>query len=103
MILILTTCPEKDFKKVSNTIIKEKLAGCALKIKVSESDYWWEKKICMEKNEILLIFKTTDKLKNKLLKRLKEIHPYKIPFISQIKHHDVNEEYEKWLSKVTGD
>jgi len=100
MRLILTTCPVNKSKKLVDKILKSKLAGCALNISLSESKFWWKGKISREK-ETLIIFKTTDVLVNKLFKKIKELHPYKVPFIGEVEIKKVNEDYEKWLKEVT--
>jgi periplasmic divalent cation tolerance protein len=97
---VLTTCPAKNSKKLSNEILKLKLAGCALNICLCDSKFWWKGKIDRAK-ENLIIFKTRDDLVEKLFKKIKELHPYKIPFIGEIEIKKVNEEYEKWLKEVT--
>jgi periplasmic divalent cation tolerance protein len=98
---VLTTCPVKNSKKLSDEILKSKLAGCALNICLCDSNFWWKGKIDKAK-ENLIIFKTRDDLVKKLFKKIKELHPYEIPFIGEIELKKVNEEYAKWLKEVTG-
>jgi len=100
MQLILTTCPANESKKITDEILKSKLAGCVLNISLKESKFWWKGKINQEK-EVLLIFKTTNNLVDKLFKKIKELHPYKVPFIGEVDIKKVNEEYEKWLKEAT--
>jgi len=101
MKIVLTTCPSRNSKKITDKILKEKLAACALEID-SKSSYWWGKSICKDEKEKLIIFKTSEKLSKKLMERIKEIHPYSTPFISIIDLEKVNVEYEKWLEDVLG-
>jgi len=82
-----------------NEILKSKLAGCASKVEV-ESKFWWKNKIDEEK-ECLIIFKTRKQLVEKLFERIKEIHPYDVPEIIEIKVEKVYDEYLKWLKNVT--
>jgi len=100
MRLVLTTCPLDKSKKLIEEIVKSKLAGCGLEVCLSESKFWWKGKIDEEK-ETLIIFKTRDGLVEKLFKKIKELHPYDIPFIGEIEIKKVNEEYLEWLKKVT--
>ena len=99
MHLVLTTCPVDKSKKLVDEILKSKLAGCVLKINLSESKFWWKGKINQEK-EILVLFKTTNNLVNKLFEKIKELHPYKVPFIGEVEIKKVNEGYEKWLKEA---
>lgn len=100
MRLVLTTCPVDKSKKLIEEILKLKLAGCGLEVCITESKFWWKGKIDKEK-ETLIIFKTRDVLVEKLFKKIKELHPYEIPFIGEIEVEKVNEEYMKWLKEVT--
>ena len=100
MRLILTTCPVDKSKKMVDEFLKSKLAGCVLNINLKESKFWWKGKINQEK-EVLLMFKTTNNLVDKLFKKIKELHPYKVPFIGEVDIKKVNEEYEKWLKEAT--
>jgi len=100
MRLILTTCPVDKSKKLVDEILRLKLAGCILDVSLSESKFWWKGKINQEK-EVLLVFKTTKDLVDKLFKKIEELHPYEIPFIGEVEIKKVNEEYEKWLKEVT--
>jgi periplasmic divalent cation tolerance protein len=80
-------------------ILKLKLAGCASKLNV-DSKFWWKDKIDEEK-ECLIIFKTRKELVQKLFAKIKEIHPYDVPEIVEIKVKKVNKEYLEWLKNVT--
>jgi periplasmic divalent cation tolerance protein len=99
MRLVLTTCPIDKSEKLVDEVLKSKLAGCALSIP-SKSKFWWKGKIDEEK-ESLIIFKTKKGLIEKLFEKIKELHPYEVPFIAEVKVEKVNEEYLKWLEEVT--
>jgi len=99
MRLVITTCPVDKTEKLIDDILKSKLAGCASKTEV-ESKFWWEGKIDEEK-ESLIIFKTREELVKKLFKKMKEIHPYEVPEIIEIKVEKVYDKYLKWLKDVT--
>ncbi len=99
MRLIITTCPINKSQKLIDEILKSKLAGCASKTEV-DSKFWWKGKIDEEK-ECMIIFKTREELVEKLFKKIKEIHPYKVPEIIEIKVEKVNDGYLKWLKDVT--
>lgn len=102
MRIVLTTCPVKDVEKIRDGILDAKLAGCILNIKMEESKFFYKGKIDCEK-ETLLVFKTRDDLVDKLFEKIKELHPYDVPFIAEIDVERVNKEYEKWLNEVTAD
>jgi periplasmic divalent cation tolerance protein len=97
---VLTTCPIDKSQKLIEEILKSKLAGCVLDVLLAKSKFWWKGEIEEEK-ETLIVFKTRDELVEKLFKKIKELHPYEIPFICEIEVKKVNEEYLKWLKEVT--
>ena len=100
MRLVLTTCPDDKSQKLIDEILKSKLVACVLDVCLSKSKFWWKNEIVEEK-ESLIIFKTRKELVKKLFKKIKELHPYEVPFISEIEVKKVNEEYMKWLKEVT--
>ncbi len=100
MRLVLTTCPVKKSRKLVEEILKSRLAGCVLDVCLFKSKFWWKGKI-KEGKETLIIFKTRKELVNKLFKKIKELHPYEVPFIGELEVKRVNEEYMKWLEEVT--
>jgi periplasmic divalent cation tolerance protein len=99
MRLVITTCPRDKSQKLTDEILKSKLTVCVSKMTI-ESKFWWKGKIDEEK-ESLIIFKTREELVDELFKKIKEIHPYEVPEIIEIKVEKVNGEYLKWLKDIT--
>lgn len=101
MRLILTTVPLGKTEKLKISILKEKLAACVIELGLlTPSKFLWKGKID-EEHESLLVFKTRKELVKKLKKKIKELHPYDVPFIGEIKVDNVNKEYYDWLCKAT--
>jgi periplasmic divalent cation tolerance protein len=98
MRLVITTCPVDKSQKLIDEILRLKLAGCASKTEV-DSKFWWKGKID-EKKESLIIFKTREELVEKLFRKIKKLHPYKVPEIIEIKVEKVDHKYLKWLKGV---
>lgn len=99
MRLVITTCPANKSMKLIDEILKLKLAACANKIEV-DSKFWWKGKID-EERESLIIFKIRKELVEKLFKKIREIHPYEVPEIIEIKVEKSNDEYLKWLESIS--
>jgi len=99
MRLVLTTCQADKGQMLMDEILKLKLAACASKINI-DSKFWWEGKIDKEK-ECLIIFKTRKELVKKLFEKIKEIHPYEVPEIIEIKVEKVYNKYFEWLKNST--
>lgn len=100
MRIVLTTCPVDKSKKLIDEVLKSRLAACANEIELLRSRFWWKGKID-EKRESLIMFKTRKELVQRLFKRIREIHPYEVPEIVELKVGKVYNKYLKWLKDVT--
>ncbi len=98
MIWIYTTCKnKKEAVRISNHLIKNKLAACNNMFPIS-SVYRWKNKIVKDK-EYALIIKTKNGKFNKIKNEIKKIHGYEVPCILKININKVNKEYLSWLNK----
>ena len=78
-ITVFTTVGSKEeAKKISRGLVEKKLAYCVNTIPSIQSTYFWDEKLCVD-NELLLIIKTKEEkflmLKDWILKN----HSYDIP------------------------
>lgn len=96
MQMVLTTLTKEKAKEIKKDVLEQKLAVCVLELD-SNSMFLWKGKI-QEEKEVLLVFKTKNELTKRLIKRLKQIHPYDIPFIG-ILNVKANEEYLAWVDE----
>ncbi len=78
----------------------ERLAACVTVGRAARSFYWWEGKICGEK-ECILFIKTKTSQYRRLEKRIKEIHPYTVPEIIALPIEKGSPEYLGWLDRET--
>lgn len=99
MRIVLTTCPRKDGKRIAKILLDTRLAGCIVELDNCISRFWWKGKI-ERANESLLLIKTNSRCVGALLKKLKRIHPYEVPFIAELPLENVDKEYEKWLESM---
>lgn len=97
-ILYITAKDEKEAKNISKILVTEKLVACT-NIHNITSIYEWNGKLQDDK-EAVIIAKTTDKLTEKIMKRVKEIHSYEIPCILFFPVKG-NKEYVDWVNNVT--
>ena len=98
MVFIYTTCPSvKWAKRISNELIKERLAGCC-NFWQSQSNYWWEDKI-LRGREVALLIKTVKKQVAHAKRLIEKIHPYDVPCIAVLSAKQLNAEYKKWLAR----
>ena len=99
-VVILSTYPnKKSVQKISNELVRSKIAACVNITKIS-SVYSWQGKI-ENTNEYLAIFKTTLKNKTKLKNQIKKTHPYEVPEIAELKLENLNKLYLNWLADST--
>jgi periplasmic divalent cation tolerance protein len=99
-IIVFVTAPKRETKKIINILLTKKLVACVNEIKNIDSYYWWENKICVDK-ESLLIIKTKKMLFKKLLQEIKKVHPYKVPEVISVDIKNGNKEYFDWINSVT--
>ena len=91
-VVILSTYPnKKSVQKISNELVRSKIAACVNITKIS-SVYSWQGKI-ENADEYLAIFKTTQKNITKLKNQIKKTHPYEVPEIAELKLQDLNKPY----------
>ncbi len=96
-ILILSTVSEiKTGKHIAKTLVDEKLAACVNIIPYTKSFYIWEGKT-EEDDEALMIIKTEKDLENKIIQRIKELHPYSLPEIITFNISGGLPEYLNWI------
>jgi len=100
-IVVFITTPQDKAEKLSRKLVEEKLAACVNIVKEVDSIYWWEGKIEKD-SESLLIMKTELGLLGKLVKRVKELHPYDVPEIIALPIIGGNPDYLKWISDSLG-
>lgn len=99
-LVIFVTVPNKYADKIINHLLCNKIVACVNKVDNIKSFYWWENKICKDK-ESLLIMKTKKKLFKKALEAIKKLHPYKVPEIISFEIFQGSKEYLNWIEDTT--
>lgn len=99
-IVVFITTPKNKVNKIVKHLFQYKLVACVNEIENVKSTYFWEGKICNDK-ESLLVIKTKKSLFELLVSEVKKVHPYSVPEIIAIPVIDGNKEYLKWIDDVT--
>lgn len=100
-VVILVTTPTIDeARKIGNALVEEKLIACANIIPQVESIFYWQDKVCNEK-EALMVIKTKKKLIEKIIKRVKALHSYTVPEVIALPIIEGSKDYIKWVKEVT--
>ncbi len=99
-IVYITASSRKEAVTLAKCLVKNRLVACVNILPEVMSWYWWEGKICNEK-EFLLIAKTTARLFTELKEEVKVHHSYEVPEIIFVPIQDGSQKYLDWISDVT--
>jgi periplasmic divalent cation tolerance protein len=92
------TFPSKsEARNVVLALFQEELIACANIIDGVESYFVWEDGI-QQANEVSVIFKTTAKNEDKIIRLVKEMHSYEVPCIVFTSIDHGNPDFMKWVS-----
>jgi periplasmic divalent cation tolerance protein len=95
---VLITAPSaKEAAKVSDVLLKEKLAACVNVVPGVSSRYWWKGRI-ESAREHLLIAKTLRRKLPALVRRVKAVHPYSVPEVVSLSVGAGNPDYLRWIA-----
>ena len=94
-----TFASEEQAQVVINKVIEEKLAAC-IQVMNIKSHYMWEGSVCHD-DEVLVLFKTTWELYQKLEQRIKDLHSYDTPEILAVDIEKGYKGYLDWIDEVT--
>ena len=78
VVLVLTTAPLDEGRRLADRLLEERLCACANLVGPVVSRYRWQGKI-EEGNELLLVLKTRRDRADALMARLRELHSYEVP------------------------
>lgn len=99
--IVTVTTPDKMVAdNIARVMLEEKLAACVSIIEGVKTSYWWEDKI-ESATECQLNMKTTAPALEKIILRVKKLHPYKVPEVIATKIQAGNHDYLAWLEQNT--
>ena len=98
VVVLITAKNMQEAKKISGTLVNEKLAACVNIVKGVQSMFWWEGKID-QVSEALLIVKTKKSILRKLIKMVKSVHSYTVPEIIALPILSGDRDYLKWINE----
>lgn len=96
-LLVLTTvgAPE-DASRIARLLVEERLAACVNVIPGVQSVYWWEGRVNID-GELLLLIKTTATMVEALQVRFADIHPYDLPEFVVVEPESLSPRYRQWI------
>lgn len=99
--LVTTTVANKDdARRIADALLAERLAACIQLLPI-ESHYVWKGER-MAEGEIMLLAKTRADLFDRVIARIKDLHPYETPEIVAQKFHTGFLPYLAWIAENTG-
>jgi periplasmic divalent cation tolerance protein len=99
LLMISTTGSEKEARKIARSLVEERLAACANVIPGVRSFFYWEGRLCQEK-EALILIKTVNNKARKIMDKIKKIHRYEVPEIIFFRVDMGEKNYLKWVKKM---
>jgi periplasmic divalent cation tolerance protein len=101
VIVFATAGSKEEANKLSRGLVEEKLAFCVNALPSVQSTYYWEDKLCVDE-EILLIIKTRSEKYQALEAWVRKNHSYSVPEVVAIPVVKGSEPYLKciddWVS-----
>ncbi|MEM4298254.1 MAG: divalent-cation tolerance protein CutA [Nitrososphaerota archaeon] len=99
--IVLTTYPDREgAKKAARSMVERRLAACANIMKV-RSIYVWKGRL-EDTEEYLVILKTLGRRASRLVKAIKEGHPYEVPEAIVLPISSIDSKYLGWLKESLG-
>ncbi len=99
-VVFITSDKSKIVKRITDTLLREKLCACVSCVKGVKSSYHWKGKV-MKASETLMIIKTKKTLLSTLIKRVKKLHDYEVPEIISFDIKESNPDYLQWIETET--
>jgi periplasmic divalent cation tolerance protein len=99
VILVLSTVPESESARISETLVRERLVAC-VNVAPVQSCYRWKGEICRDREE-LLVMKTRESLFARVRERVKALHPYEVPEILALPLWGGFDGYLRWVMDET--
>lgn len=99
--LIYITAPNaEEARRIGMRLVEQRLVACVNILEGVKSLYWWEGKIADEA-EALLIAKSKSALVDKVIEKVKSLHPYSCPCIVALPIAEGNKDFLSWVRRET--
>ena len=102
IIIITTTSSKLHAKLIANSLLEDRSAACVQIIPKIKSTIKWKDSI-REEEEILILIKTINTLKNDVQRKIKKIHNYETPEIISFPFNILTDDYKKWFDLSIGE
>jgi periplasmic divalent cation tolerance protein len=89
---------EEEAQRIGRTVVEESLAACVNILAPCRSVYRWNGKV-EEADEVPALFKTTDRVADRLVERLALLHSYDVPAITVWPVDRALGDYSGWVER----
>ena len=96
VVVLVTAKDKKEAGKISNALIKAKLAACVNIVDKVDSVFFWAGKIDQAKESLLVIKSKKEKLPQ-IIKLVRSLHKYEVPEIIAIPIIAGDKPYLRWI------
>ena len=95
--IVMITVPDmKTGENIARVMLEEKLAACVNIIGGVRSMFWWDGQID-KSDECMLMLKTVEEKAEQIGRRVKKLHPYKLPETISVQIASGTNEYLDWI------
>ena len=98
--VVFVTAPRGKGEEIARRLVEERLAACVNVVSGVKSIYWWQGKVESDAEDLLVV-KTNADVLDKLITRVREIHPYEIPEVIALPVEKGLPEYLAWVVEET--
>ncbi len=99
--VLSTAGSEKEGYRIGKILVEKRLAACVNVIPGITSFFFWEGKLCKDK-EVMLLIKTTERNLRKIRNNIIKIHSYSVPEILFVKIAKGDKKYLDWIQETVG-
>ena len=100
LFIYMTAKNRSQARRIGRALVAEKLAACVNILDGMNSFYFWEGKLCDER-EVVMVAKTTEAILPRLVARVKQLHSYSVPCIAAMPIVGGNRDFLSWIAKET--
>jgi len=99
-VVVLCTAPAGGAENIAKALVEERLAAC-VNVGAVRSYFIWEEKLCKDAEDLLII-KTEQRMAERLMARIRELHSYQLPEMIMLKIAGGDERYLQWIGQSVG-
>ena len=91
-----TAASEEEAQRIGRVLVEKKLAACVNIIPGITSLFFWEGKLCKER-EVVILIKTSEKFIKEIINNIKNLNTYSVPEILFVNIEKGDDKYLDWI------